>query len=159
MGLTSRDALGLSTAGILELTKKLTLEQIGKALGISSPEPHPEAYPEGRAEFGLGALRSQVAGIATAYGTEPNSMSGAVSSRDEGVDEIIQNALSDALELIDAIVTDSESTSFTSALATNRADLEDLYELMAVLRRTFETDVVSLLDVTLGFSDSDGDSG
>jgi hypothetical protein len=27
------------------------------------------------------------------------------------------------------------------------------------LRRTFEADVASLLDITVGFSDTDGDSG
>jgi uncharacterized protein len=159
MGPAPREALGLSTAGIVELTKKLTLEQIGKALGITSPEPHPEAYPEGQARFGLAALRAQIQGIADSYGEEPGSMSGAVASRDSGVDAVIRGALTDALVQVDAIIVSSGSLSFAEALETNHGDLEDLYELLATLRRTFETDVVSLLDVTLGFSDSDGDSG
>ena len=37
--------------------------------------------------------------------------------------------------------------------------LEPIYEGIAELRTLFESDVVSLLDITLGFSDTDGDTG
>jgi predicted lipoprotein len=37
--------------------------------------------------------------------------------------------------------------------------LEPIYDDIAELRTLFESDVVSLLDITLGFSDTDGDSG
>ncbi|MGH8944221.1 MAG: hypothetical protein ACRDWF_15500, partial [Acidimicrobiia bacterium] len=38
-------------------------------------------------------------------------------------------------------------------------ELEPIYEDIAELRTLFESDVVSLLDITLGFSDADGDTG
>ena len=38
-------------------------------------------------------------------------------------------------------------------------ELEPIYEDIAELRTLFESDVVSLLDITLGFSDTDGDTG
>jgi predicted lipoprotein len=159
MALTPRESLGLTTSGIVLLAKKLTLDQLGKALGITSPEPHPDAYPEGQADFGLAALRSQIKGISDSYGMAPESMSGAVASRDDKVDVAIQGALRDALAEVDSIIAVSGSTSFASALESHHAELEQLYDSLAILRRTFETDVVSLLDVNLGFSDSDGDSG
>ncbi len=37
--------------------------------------------------------------------------------------------------------------------------LEPLYQHLSELLAAFESDVVSLLDLTLGFSDTDGDSG
>ncbi|HEU5111883.1 MAG TPA: hypothetical protein VFU96_01120, partial [Acidimicrobiia bacterium] len=37
--------------------------------------------------------------------------------------------------------------------------LEPIYEDISTLRTLFESDVVSLLDITLGFSDTDGDTG
>jgi predicted lipoprotein len=38
-------------------------------------------------------------------------------------------------------------------------DLAPLYEHLSELLSAFESDVVSLLDITLGFSDTDGDTG
>jgi predicted lipoprotein len=38
-------------------------------------------------------------------------------------------------------------------------ELEPIYDDIAGLRTLFESDVVSLLDITLGFSDTDGDTG
>jgi hypothetical protein len=37
--------------------------------------------------------------------------------------------------------------------------LVPIYKDIAELRMIFEADVVSLLDITLGFSDTDGDTG
>lgn len=159
MGLEPRAALGLMAAGIIELTKKLTLNQIGKVLGVTSPSPDPDAYPEGEAQYGLQALRDQIEGLRVAYGSGPESLSGAVASRDESVDATITNGLADALSNADTLLAGTGGTSFAAAVASDPKTMRELYDALAIVRRTFETDVVSLLDLTLGFSDSDGDTG
>lgn len=159
MALEPRASLGLMASGIIELTKKLTLSQIGKVLGVTSPTPDPDAYPEGEAQYGLHALRDQIEGLRVAYGSGPGSFSGAVASRDEAIDTTIVDALEDALAHADELLAETGGTSFAVAVATDPEAMHELYDALAVVRRTFETDVVSLLDLTLGFSDSDGDTG
>ena len=55
------------------------------------------------------------------------------------------------LESIDGTLAD--------AAAAGSPELVAVYEDLNALRVLFEADVVSLLDITLGFSDTDGDSG
>ena len=157
--MSSRDALGDQVGAILELLKLLTLQQLGRELGITSPTPVAGAYPEGAAEFGLASLRSQVAGLGKAYGVAPASISGAIATRSSDVDANIQSSIVDAVTLIDAIVADQGGTSMATAVSDDFARLEEVYQILAELRRAFATDVVSLLDITVGFSDSDGDTG
>ncbi len=54
---------------------------------------------------------------------------------------------------------DSLGSPLTPALAESPDQAAALYDALVELRRTFETDVASLLDITVGFSDTDGDSG
>ncbi len=159
MAMKPNDSLGKVVGSVIELTKKLTQTQIGKALGITSPTPLPNAYPEGAAAFGLAALRNQIDGLVATYGSAPQGMSGAIRSRDADVDAAILAALSEAVALTDDLLERTGGTSFAVALETYPDELHALYDVLAVVRRTFETDVVSLLDITLGLSDSDGDSG
>ena len=157
--MSPRDALGDAVAAMSELLAVVTLRQLGRELGITSPAPDPGAYPEGLARYGLGALRAQVAGLSAAYGMEPSSIAGAVASRSPDVDAAIRGDLDAAHDLIATVVAEQGGTSMAVAVDQQRNELEELYGILANLRRTLDTDVVALLDLTLGFSDSDGDSG
>ena len=154
------DALADQVGGIVEVLKLVTLQQLGKELGVTAPAPVPGAFPEGAAEHGLGSLLAQIDGVRTAYGTDPDaSVSASVRSRSADIDAAILGDLDTAEALIGTIVGDQGSYSMTAAVAGQRDVLEELYNVLANLRRTFETDVVSLLDLALGFSDTDGDTG
>ena len=156
----SDDAIGDQVGGIVEVLKLLTLQQLGRELGITAPAPVPGAFPEGAAEYGLGSLQAQLEGIASAYGSDPDgSISASVRARSEDVDSAIVADLAAARALVDNLIGEQGAHSMATAVAQDRGTLEDLYGLLATLRRTFETDVVSLLDIALGFSDTDGDTG
>lgn len=154
-----RDALGGQVGEIIDLVQLITLNHLGRELGVSSPEPTPGAFPEGEAHFGLGTLRAQIEAVAMAYGTSPAAISGAVASRSQDVDNQIRDELAEALSLVSEIIERQRGTSMAVAVAEDREALERIDRLLASLRTRFETDVVSLLDVMLGFSDADGDSG
>ena len=154
------EALADQVGGIVEVLKLLTLQQLGRELGITAPAPVPGAFPEGAAQYGLGSLLAQIDGVAAAYGSDPeSSIAGAVGSRSEEVDAAISGDLAAARRLVETLVSEQGSFSMATALAERVPVLEELYEILANLRRTFETDVVSLLDLALGFSDTDGDTG
>lgn len=157
--MTPRDALGDIVAAMSEHLSVLTLQQLGRELGITAPDPVTGAFPEGDAAFGLGSLRSQIEGLASAYGRAPAAIAGAVASRAPDVDSAIRGNLDATIALIDGVITAQGNTSMAMAVDAHRDELEEAYAMLADVRRTIDTDVVALLDLTLGFSDSDGDSG
>lgn len=156
--MTSREALGDQVGAIIEILKLVTLQQLGRELGITSPAPVPGAYPEGEAGIGLESLLAQVGGVATAYGVSPASIAGAIESRSLEVNATISDLLTQSTNLV-ALISADHQGNMASAAESDAERLEQVYRLLAELRTAFETDVVSLLDLTLGFSDSDGDTG
>lgn len=151
----SDDALGDLVAAYVETLKRQTLFELGAALGISSAEPELDALPEGRAGAGAIVYRAQVDSISNTAGAGgETSLIELIRSRSEEVASDIEVNLLESEEILAGI--DSTMTEFV----TNEPELAtDLYDKLADLRTLFESDVTSLLDLTLGFSDSDGDSG
>ncbi len=153
----SNDALGELGENIVLILKDATLVKLGRQLGITSANPEPDALGEGPAGAGAEELAARIDGIARIYTTTDESGFGAlVAAASTDVDNTIRSDLTTADELIDRFPADEP---FADGLAEQPEDAEALYDVLAELRRTFETDVVSLLDITLGFSDTDGDTG
>lgn len=68
-------------------------------------------------------------------------------------DDRMRAHFDEALAAIDAV-----TVPLHSALQAEPNKVKAVHESLAELRRTLNTEVVSLLDVAVGFSDTDGDS-
>jgi predicted lipoprotein len=140
---------------MVETTKRQSLFEIGQALGISSPEPEIEAIPEGAAGAGADMYEAQLAGIEDLLSAGGEDSLGAlIRARSPEVADRIDAALAAAMGELAAI-----DEPLRALAADNPEVLSPVYDHISELRTLFESDVVSLLDITLGFSDTDGDSG
>jgi predicted lipoprotein len=153
--MTSNQALGDVVGAIVETLKRQSLLELGKGLAISAPKAEIEAIPEGAAGEGAFVYRGQLVGVRTALdaGGE-TSLLALIAARDRSVADRIQTLLDNAVTALDAI-----DGPIRDLAAERPGELEPIYESLAELRTLFEADVVSLLDITLGFSDTDGDTG
>lgn len=140
---------------IVDTLKRQSGFELGRALGVTAIDPQVEAVPEGPAGAGAERYRSQLEGIRsqlTAGGEE--SLLALLTARSEEVADRVESLLDEAM---------SELSTIDEPLADLIRDdpdrLKPLQATLADLVAVFEADVVSVLDITLGFSDTDGDSG
>ena len=153
--MTSDEAMANSISAIVETLKQMSLFQLGKALGISAQEASIEAIPEGRAGFAADAYIAQLESIRALLDDGGESSLGAlIASRSSEISTQIDIHLTTAVEALDVI-----DAPLRTVAADDPTQLEPVYNDVAELLRIFEADVVSLLDITLGFSDADGDTG
>jgi predicted lipoprotein len=151
----SNQALGDLVAALVETTKRQSLFEIGQALGISAPEPELEAIPEGAAGQASQLYHSQLEGIRQLLAAgDDESLGALIRARSSEVAERIDIVLGEAMDGLAVL-----DGPMRQVAAEKPEELEPIYDDIAELRTLFETDVVSLLDITLGFSDTDGDSG
>lgn len=153
--MSTDDALADTIGAIVETLKHQSLLQIGKALGESAPEPDVTALDEGEAGFGADSYLAQLEGIRTWLdaGGE-TSLIALIEARSPEVADDINSHLDSAMAGLEAI-----EGPLAEAAEAGSPELHAVYEDLNALRVLFEADVVSLLDITLGFSDTDGDSG
>jgi predicted lipoprotein len=151
----SNQALGDLVAALVETTKRQSLFEIGQALGISAPEPELEAIPEGAAGQASQMYLSQLEGIRQLLAAgDDDSLGALIRARSSEVADRIDIGLREAMDGLAVL-----DGPLRQVAAERPEELEPIYEDIAELRTLFESDVVSLLDITLGFSDTDGDSG
>ncbi len=151
----SNQALGDLVAAIVETLKRQSLFELGKALGISAPEPDVVAILEGAAGEAAAMYIAQLEGIRDALNAGGDESLGAlIRARSAEVADRIDESL-------DRAITDLSGLDGPLRIMAEEQPelLEPIYEDIAELRTLFESDVVSLLDITLGFSDTDGDTG
>jgi predicted lipoprotein len=154
-GMTSDDAMADAVSAIVESLKQMSLFQLGKALAISSQEAIVEAIPEGRAGGAASAYLAQLVGIRSLLDAgETSSLGALIQTRSDEIAALIDEHLAAAIEELADI-----DSPLRQIAADDPAQLDPLYDHLSELLTLFEADVVSLLDITLGFSDADGDSG
>ena len=133
------------------LTETIGDMQLGKALGVTG-DRDPDAIP------GLGSstgddLRGAVRGIRQSFlGTGDHLAVGTlVNELDDNAFDRMQAALDAAVEAVDALPADIKADAGDDALHAARDAVKQVQILYA-------TEVVSLLGISVGFSDNDGDS-
>jgi predicted lipoprotein len=153
--MTANDALADVVGAQHEILKRVTLFELGRALGVTAPEPDVTALVEGKAGRGVDRLLSQLAGIDdTLHAGGDSSLIELIRSRSGDAAEEIQALLDGAMAGLDSLdgplseVVDGDPTT-----------MDEVLDDLSRLRDLIEVDVVSRLDLTLGFSDSDGDTG
>lgn len=138
-----------------EILKRQTLFELGAALGVSAPEPDLLAIPEGPAGAGVARYLAQLSGIeATLDAGGESSLLELIRARSEEIAGRLESSLAEAEAKLDEI-----DGSFVVAVREEPDLVMGLLEDLTEARDLLGVDVVSLLDLTLGFSDSDGDTG
>ena len=128
--------------------------QLGAALGIET-EADTSAIPTGDAYNSREDLLSQLDGIAAVYrGTEGGvglavRVATVSTETDARMISAIEAAISATMNLDGSIIAQLDS---------NPAKVHAVYDNVKELQRVLNTEIVSLLGVSVGFSDTDGDS-
>ena len=132
--------------------------QLGVALGITGAEPDLAALEAGPGQATAAGMHSQVSGMRDLYlgsgAGDDLGVSALVRELGEDSDARTRAAYDAALAALEALAEPLPET-----LAANPAAARAAYERLKELLRVIETEVVSLLGITIGFADTDGDSG
>ena len=146
------------------LLRSIADMQLGAALGMNDGDADPTAIRSGAALSGVSDIREQILGMRDAY----LGAAGAVGDDDEGrlgigslvrgvsedADDRVKAAFGDAIAAVDRLEEPLHDTIYS-----DRANAVEVYEVLKDLQRTLSTEVVSLLGITVGFADTDGDGG
>ena len=128
--------------------------RLGGALGLQG-DADPTAIPGGAGRNALAEFHGQVLGMRDVYeGVEGGlGISNLIVPLSEETDERMRAGFEASFAAIDAV-----DGSLREAAAANSPEVFAVYEELMALQNTLSTEVVSLLGVSVGFSDADGDS-
>ena len=160
--LLSKTALNELVRTSVFMSRTITDMRLGKALGINGVDADPSAILAGSGNNAIADLRNQVLGMQDVYlggaegglGNTDMGVSALVRGLSEETDTAMRTAFTNALTAIDALEEPLPDT-----LQSNPAAALDAHAALKQMQLTLSTDIVSLLDITVGFADTDGDGG
>ena len=143
------------------LLRTITDMRLAAALGLREGGPDPAAIPGGAGHNALADLRHEILGMRDMYlghdGSDDQSdalgISALVIPLSDETDQRMRDQFAAALTAIEAV-----EPPLRVALQEQPQRVQAVHERLLDLRRTLNTEVVSLLGVAVGFSDTDGDS-
>ena len=130
--------------------------RLATAMGLRQNPADPSAIPGTSADNGLNDIRHELMGMRGVYegsGGEGLGIGDLVSQLSEDTDARLRNEFDAATAAIDAV-----NGPFRSAAVQRTPQVQSLYERLLDVQRTIATEIVSLLGVSIGFTDTDGDS-
>ena len=130
--------------------------RLASALGFRDEIPDLSAIPGGAADNGLQDLRHELLGMQAVYegsGPDAPGLSALVRPLSEDADQRMRSQLAEAIAAIDSV-----EGPLRIAIAEHPEQVHSLYEQLSEVQQTIATEVVSLLGVSVGFTDTDGDS-
>ena len=154
--LSEDDAVNFAAGTQVHLLKRLADMEVGPALGTTSPTPLIDAIPGAGAGHDTEDYRQQVGGIRDLYlgPSGDDGLTAVVRARSADADDRVRVALDEAVSAIDAV-----EGSMKDAATAYAPEILLVYQKLKHLQLIWNTEVVSLLGVTVGFTDADGDSG
>ncbi len=140
------------------MSRTITDMRLGKAIGVDGVDADPTALLGGDGHSIVEDMRNQVLGMQDVYlGGDAEAgmgVSALVQGISEETDERMRNAFVSALAAIDGLEEPLRET-----IQSNPQAALDAHAALKQMQLTLSTDIVSLLDVTVGFADTDGDGG
>ena len=156
ISLVSTDVVSEVVRTQVFLIRSMVDMRLASALGLRESAPDLTAIPGNAADNGLQDLRNELLGMQDVYlgsGEEGLGISDLVSSLSQETDTRLRNQFTAALGAIDSV----EGT-LRVALEERPEQVRTVYDRLSDLQQTISVDVVSLLGVSVGFTDTDGDS-
>ena len=161
---TGRSNLALLPSGAVEevvrtqvfLIRDIVQMRLASALGLRESGVDLSTIPGAAADNGLEDLRNEVLGMQPIYegaGPEALGVSNLVRPLSVDTDQRMSGQLDAALAAIDSV-----DGTLLNAIADRPEQVKVLYDKLRELQQTLATEVVSLHSVTVGFSDTDGDT-
>lgn len=139
------------------LLRTITDMRLAAALGLREGGADPSAMPGGAGENALADLRAQIVGIRDVYvGHDSEGALGVshiAAPLSADADARMRRHLEESLAAIDAV-----EGPLRAALSERPEQALAVHERLIELRVTLDAEVVALLGVSVGFSDTDGDS-
>ena len=140
------------------MSRTITDMRLGKALGVDGVTPDPDALLGGDGDSMVADMRNQVLGMRDVYlGGDADSelgVSALARGLSEETDQRMRAAFENALQAIDELEEPLRET-----IQSDPQIALDAHAALKQMQLTLSTDIVSLLDVTVGFADTDGDGG
>ncbi len=140
------------------LTRSIADMRLGKALGADGSQADPSAIPGSGGQNAVADLRNQALGMQDVYlgaGTDgAHGISALVRGVSEEADARMRGHFTATLTAIDGLQEPLQSTVVSDPEPARLA-----HQRIQELQRALNTEVVSLLGVTVGFADTDGDGG
>ena len=158
--LLAKSAVNDTVSNSIFLIRRLGDMGLGKALGVEDTEPDPSAIPGGAGHNRVADLKNQVLGMQDVYigANDPDRGELGVSALLRGVSEDadlrVRDAFTDTLSALDGL-----SEPLPETMRQNPEPAHAAYLSIKELEKVFNADIVSLLGVTVGFADTDGDGG
>ncbi len=138
------------------LIRSMVDMRLASALGLRDTSPDLTAIPGNAADNGLQDLRNEILGMQAVYegvGQDKLGISALVAHLSEDTDTRMRGQFTAAIEAIDSV-----EGSLRQTLSKNPTRIRAVYDRLSDVQRTISTEVVSLLGVSVGVSESDGDS-
>ncbi len=138
------------------LIRNMVDMRLVSALGLRDGPPDLSSIPGNAADNGWQDLSNELLGMQAVYegvGQDGLGISALVAHLSEETDTRLRSQFTAAIEAIDSV-----DGSLRVALAENPGQVRTVYDRLADVQRTISTEVVSLLGVSVGFTDTDGDS-
>ena len=158
--LIGKAAVDEVVSGSIHLSRLITDMRLGKALGVEDTQADLSAIPGGLGHNQVADLRNQILGMQDIYigASDPDmgdlGISALVSGLDEDADQRVRDAFADALAAVDGL-----SEPLPETMRQNPEPALAAYQSLKELQKTLSADIVSVLGVTVGFADTDGDGG
>ena len=152
-----REAVAVLVRTSVFLTRSITDMRLGAAIGANGGAPDPEAIPGGAGHNAVADMRNQLLGMQDIYhgGSDGGpGLSALVRGLSEDADDRMTAGFDAALAAIDGLAEPLPAT-----IAANPEPAREVHRRMQDFQRTLNTEVVSLLGVSVGFADTDGDGG
>ena len=130
--------------------------RLASAMGLRDDPADLSVIPGNAADNGLQDIRNELLGMRAIYqgsGKEGVGISHLVAQLSEDTDTRLRVQFDAAFAAIDAV-----NGPFRDAVAQPTTLVQTLYDRLSDVQRTIGTEVVSLLGVSIGFTDTDGDS-
>lgn len=138
------------------LIRSMVDMRLASALGLRESTPDLTAIPGNAADNGLQDLRNELLGMQDVYlgsGDEGLGISDLVSSLSQETDTRLRDQFPTAIQAVDSV-----QGTLRLALEERPDQVRNVYDRLSELQQTISVDVVSLLGVSVGFTDTDGDS-
>ena len=138
------------------LIRQIVDMRLASALGLRDGIVDPSAIPGAAADNGLQDLRHELLGVQAMYegsAQEALGISALVRPLSEDTDQRMRSQLTAAITAIDSV-----EGPLRTAVVQRPHQVRSVYARLTELQRTMATEVVSLLGVSVGFTDTDGDS-
>ena len=153
--LTSAAVAGVVRTQVF-LIRDIVDMRLAAALGLRGGGPDLSAIPGGTAGNGLADLRHEIMGMQAVYqGGESGGLgvSDLVRPLSVETDQRLRDQFAAAVAAID-----SAEGPLRNAAVQRPGQVRSIYDRLLEVQRTISTEVVSLLGVSVGFTDTDGDS-